>query len=139
MKTYYLKSHSYHQMLKWYNTHIKINVVLIKSDEKTLTIRLDNGSELTIKKEDLLTTAPKDSFDVTNKEVLPLYADVVQDLPAYAKFEPRRYNNAQMVTNPFSYPPKKIGYVHYKHKDSATELKIALNSNYTENHKIGNN
>lgn len=62
-------------------------------------------------------------IDVTNLEVLPFFADVIEDLPSGMRFEPKTYAGAQLMVE------RKGSYQYYKHEGAEDLLLIAINSN----------
>lgn len=69
-----------------------------------------------------LSKFPKDSLVSADAETLPYFADVTEDLPSWATWEPKTWKNCQLLT----YKPN--GYLVFKSQDGE-ELKIAMNSN----------
>jgi len=57
-------------------------------------------------------------------QLLPYFADVTQDLPGSLKFEPRTYENCQLMAE------KHGGYLQFFHKPTGEVLRIAMNSHY---------
>lgn len=83
---------------------------------------LPNGR--TLREENIFESADKvKGIDVTDLEVLPYYADVIQDLPTGMRFEPITYVGAQLMVE------RKGSYQYYKHESSEDLLLIAMNSN----------
>jgi len=62
-------------------------------------------------------------IDVTDLEVLPFFADVIEDLPSQYRFTPKTYVGAQLMVE------RKGLYQFYKHEGSKEPLLIATNSN----------
>ena len=83
---------------------------------------LPNGE--TFREENIFESVDKvKGIDVTDLEVLPFFADVIQDLPTGMRFEPMTYAGAQLMVE------RKGSYQYYKHEGAEDLLLIAMNSN----------
>ncbi|MEK6829825.1 MAG: hypothetical protein AABY15_06930 [Nanoarchaeota archaeon] len=69
---------------------------------------------------------PKGSLFKDEEKYLPYFADVTEDLPSWATWEPKTWKGCQLLTE------KPGGYLLFEHKDSGEILKIAMNSNTYE-------
>ena len=68
-------------------------------------------------------------IDVTDLEVLPYFADVMEDLPSRMRFKPKTYVGAQLMVE------RKGLYQFYKHEGAENLLLIAMNSNIVSEYK----
>ena len=111
-------------------THIAITVESVKVDtsEKIVSF-VQDGRQIDSRniQNGYFSLKPKPfSTDITNKQFLNVFADIVEDLPGNVKFEPKRYEKCQLMTQ------VKGGFQYYYHHETKTELLIALNSNAIE-------
>lgn len=83
---------------------------------------LQDGNQQYFKLVTDLNKFPKDSLFKAEEEVLPYFADVTEDLPGWATWEPKTWKGCQLMT----YKPS--GYLMFKSQEGE-ELKIAMNSN----------
>lgn len=67
------------------------------------------------------TSIPKGAISAEEK-FLPYRANVIEDLPGWAKFTSKTYDNCQLMTE------KHGGYMQFWHEPSKQVLRIALNS-----------
>jgi hypothetical protein len=71
------------------------------------------------------TESKEGAFD-PKERFLPYFATVIEDLPGWATWEPKRYENCQLLTE------KHNGYLQFWHEPTKQVLRIAMNSHYYE-------
>lgn len=71
-------------------------------------------------------TTPKEGAFSPEQKLLPYFADVREDLPSWAEWEPKTYKNCQLMTE------KHGGYLQFWHEPTQQVLRIAMNSNIYE-------
>lgn len=73
----------------------------------------------------LSTSKPSDALNVVDFPIyLPYFADVTEDLPRWATWEPKTRKGCQLLTQTHG------SYLEFFHHESGETLRIALNSNY---------
>ncbi len=69
-----------------------------------------------------LSNFPKEFLFDSSAQYFPYFADVREDLPAWAKWEPKVHKNCRLTTQ------KPGGYLVFENQETGEELKIAMNS-----------
>lgn len=96
---------------------------IIKKDDKYFNEDGSKAFESTLWS---YTTNPNDGAYSADDKYLPYFANVIEDIPLHYKFEPKAYNNCQLMTE------KHGGYLQFWHEETQQVLRIAMNSHYYE-------
>jgi hypothetical protein len=69
---------------------------------------------------------PKVNAVDSAERFMPYFADVIEDLPSWAKWEPKRFENCQLMVE------KHGAFLQFWHEPTKQVLRIAMNSHYYE-------